>query len=87
MNIYRHKTHTAFAIRNWNYDQSGLVIIHNTGNRIPILTLFNPRNWRFNIQRNNFSSFCQIRLPFFLFNKDNCGIKIGHPNLYLWIIF
>ena len=83
MDIYRHKTHTAFAIRNWNWYHSGLVIIHNTGNRIPILTLLNPKNWRFNIE----SNFWCIRLPFFLFNKDNCGIEIGHPNLYLWIIF
>lgn len=83
MNIYHHKTHTAFAIRNWDQYHSGLVIIRNTGNRIPILTLLNPKNWRFNIE----SNFWCICLPFFLFNKDNCGIEIGHPNLYLWIIF
>ena len=45
-------------------------------------------NFRFNIRPcKNYQYFHWfIRLPFFLFEKDNGGYKIGNSSCYLWFI-
>ena len=91
MKVFRHESHTVYVFREWKMiddkrHQSGICIIRKTGSRIPARSLFDHKNWRFTVPEKNFHRFWHIRLPFFLFNRDNCGIEVGHPNMFLWII-
>jgi hypothetical protein len=87
MEVFRHSTHTAYAIRPWKVGRRGLIVIRETGNRLAARDLWNVRNFRFCVWPSRFYRWHWfIRLPFFFFSRDNCGMKIGHPNLYLWVI-
>lgn len=87
MNVFRHSTYTAYEIRPWKIRQRGIVIIRETGNRINARSLWNVHNWRFIVKPSRFNRWhWLIRFPFFYFERNNVDIKIGYPNLYLWII-
>ena len=87
MKKFIHPTHKAYEIRRWESGGFGIVLIRNTGNRINISIQFNLDNIHFHYSRpNKYQWFAVVRMPFFLFEKDNCGFKIGTQNRYLWVI-
>ena len=87
MNVYTHPTHTAYAIKPWKVGRKGLIVIRETGNRLAARDLWNVHNFRFYIRPSKYYRWHWfIRLPFFYFCRDNCNTKIGHVNLYVWII-
>ena len=93
MKIFRHSTHTVYEIQEWKLNgkngkrQHGICIIHETGNRFNARSLWNPRCWKLIVTPHKSSRwFWFVHLPVFRFNRDNCNLEIGHPNLYLWII-
>jgi len=79
MRIYKYKgSHTAYAIT------KKLVIIKNEKQN-EIKFYFKGHgiaNFKFYIR----NKMILIRFPFFLFEKNNGGYKIGNSNCYLWII-
>ena len=82
---YKHETHTAYEIRKWSANKKGIVIIKHTGCKYNFksLLLF----WKFRIFTSKNNWFAIIRTPIFMFEKFNGGFEIGHPNLYLWVIW
>lgn len=82
--VFTHKTHTVYEIRNWSANKKGIVIIKKTGDKINLKSLLHFWKFHIRIYKNNW--FAIIRTPFFMFEKNNGGFEIGHPNCYLWVI-
>lgn len=82
MKIFTHKSHTAVELF------KNKVFIKNNEK----IQMFNRHvkfaNWRFIIHPNRRWTYFRwfFRVPFFYFEKDNCSIKIGTPNSYMWFI-
>ncbi|AJA41436.1 hypothetical protein AXJ14_gp117 [Geobacillus virus E3] len=82
MKVYKHKSHNAYQLR------KKLVLIKNHQkikfwNKGKVLP-----NFRFNIKPHKQLKYFHwlIQMPFLYFERNNGGLKIGLPNLYLWII-
>ena len=83
--IFKHKTHTVCQIRPYSEMKPGIVVIHNTTSRLSFKTLLKSRR-KFLIHMAKNCLFIHIMLPCFYLDKNVGGIKIGLPNLYLWVI-
>ena len=87
MKKFIHTGHTALEIRPWTKEKFGIVLIKLTGDKISWKSLFCKENIRFYYSRPNKKQwFLFVRLPFLYISKDNCNIKIGTQNKYIWII-
>ena len=87
MKTFIHSTHTVWEFKRWRPHKSGLVLIRETGNRMSLASQFHPENIRFHYRRpNKYQWFAFVRFPFFFFEKNNTGFKIGTPNIYFWFI-
>lgn len=90
MQIFRHETHTVYVLRDYRNKkrdgyQTGVTLIHQTGRRMCARALWHPKNLLFYVQPGKLRWHWMIRLPFFWYERNNCGFEIGHPNLYLWV--
>jgi hypothetical protein len=87
MTKYVHDYHTAYEFQRWKPPHCGIVLIRKTGGKFKAREVWSPVNWRFKICPNRLGRWHWfIRLPLFLFERDNCGFKIGTQNSYLWVI-
>ena len=82
---YKHETHTAYEIRKWSANKKGIVIMKKTGDKLNLKSLLHFWKFHISIHKNNW--FVIIRTPIFLLEKYNGSLEIGHPNLYLWVIW
>ena len=82
---YKHETHTAYEIRKWSANKKGIVIMKKTGDKLNLKSLLHFWKFYINIHKNNW--FVIIRTPIFLLEECNGNLKIGHPNLYLWVVW
>lgn len=85
MKAFRHKTHTAYEIRNWSANKKGLVIIKKTGDKLNLKSLLHFWKFYIRIYKNNW--FLILRTPILKLEKFNGSLEIGHPNCYLWVIW
>ncbi len=82
MNIYRHANHTVYSLKKnitFMKEHDKMIFLHK-GKLIP--------NFRFKIYPHKEWKYFHwfIRQPYFYFERNNGGIRIGTPNKYLWFI-
>lgn len=91
MNVFKHDGHTAYSFKRGKF-----VLMQYTKDKVrfyfPKAGIVNGlkglKNIKFRIKPHREFRYWHwtFRLPFFYWNKDNGGFKIGLPNLYLWVI-
>ena len=83
MKIFRHEGHNAYQLIN------GKLVVIKRKNKVKFwFKGIGFKNLKFTVSPHGQLRHWHwlVRLPFFYWQRDNGGVRIGMPNFYLWVI-
>ena len=90
-NYYAHPYHSVRELRRGNERKSTILWVNEKFSPGSFISQFYKANFRFSRRKTSFTNpwmryHTFIRLPFFWYERNNSGIRIGTWHHYLWFI-